>query len=107
MRRSEKIKTIHENSFGSISKCPCCEDIQVTLGNVVLTFSEEEYVEFDLFFDEIRRDFETLEGKTAQKYIIRTNRNGLALSLTHQELEATLELFNFSKIIRSANKLIN
>jgi len=108
MREKELVKTIHKNEFGNLSKCSCCNEIQLSLGNVILTFSEEEYLEFDLFFDEIRRDVEALEsnGKQSTKYIIRTNRQGVTLSLSHQELKKTIELLDFSKIIWTVNQLI-
>jgi hypothetical protein len=37
--------------------------------------------------------------------MIRTNWNDLVLSFTYQELKNTIELFDFSKIMLSVNKL--
>lgn len=98
---------LHENDFGNIAKCTCCEELQLTLGNVIICFSEEEYADFDTFFDEIRNDFkkEILTKSKFKKYVIRTNRDGLILNFSYKELKQTIELLNFSTIMLSVNKL--
>jgi hypothetical protein len=50
MRRFSSLNVLHQNSFGHIAKCRCYQEIQICLGNVILTFSEQEYLEFDAFF---------------------------------------------------------
>ena len=78
----------------------------MNLGNVIVTFSAEEYADFDLFFNEIREDFSLeIEDGSSRKYIIRTNLNELVLSLSYQELKDTIELLNFSNIMLSVNQL--
>ena len=103
------MKILHENSFGHIAKCPCCEEFQLILGNVLLTFSENDYLQFDNFFDEIRADIVTEKPSTnsKRKYVIVTNYNGLVLSLTYPELLNTMELLNFSTMMISVNNLMS
>jgi hypothetical protein len=103
------MKILHENNFGHIAKCQCCEELQLNLGNVLLTFSEEEYLQFDNFFDEIRTDIftDTSYINPNRKYVVVTNYKGVVLSLTHTELVNTIELLNFSTMMISVNKLMN
>lgn len=105
--RKQTMKILHENDFGNIAKCECCQELQLCLGSVILTFSEEEYLEFDNFFDEIRKDFAT-ENPTqnrSKKYVVVTNHKGLVLSFTYQELYNAIELLNFSTLMLSVNQL--
>ena len=101
------MKILHENAFGYVAKCKCCNDLQLGLGNIVLTFTEAEYKQFDLFFDEVREVFETEKNMKCsnQKYFIRTNYNGMVLSFTYQELRNTIELLNFSNVMLCVNEL--
>lgn len=106
-KKKSTMTVLHENSFGNISKCSCCDELQLTLGNVIICFSEEEYADFDIFFNEIREDFKK-ENRTkskSKKYVIRTNQNGLILNFSYKELKQTIELLNFSTIMLSVNKL--
>ena len=106
MRNRLSMKVLHENNFGYIAKCKCCSDLQLNLGNVIVTFSTKEYADFDLFFNEIREDFSLeIEDGSSRKYIIRTNLNNLVLSLSYQELQDTIEILNFSNIMLSVNQL--
>jgi hypothetical protein len=98
---------LHYNDFGNIAKCNCCQDIQLSLGNVILSFSEEEYHQFDSFFDEIRIDFEIEKPSKScsKKYVIVTNHKGITLSLSYVDLSNTIELLNFSTLMLSINHL--
>lgn len=103
------MKILHENDFGNVAKCKCCNDLQLSLGNILLTFSEEEYFLFDSFFDEIRQDFATEKptNNCNRKYVIVTNHKGLVFSLSYRELSKTIELLNFSSMMLSVNKLMS
>jgi len=107
LRNTTTMKVLHHNDFGNIAKCKCCQDLQLSLGNIIFTFSEEEYYEFDSFFNEIREYFDTekRDENCSRKYVIVTNHKGIILSLSYQELYHTIELLNFSTIMLSVNKL--
>jgi hypothetical protein len=101
------MRILHNNNFGNIAKCTCCNDLQLTLGNVLISFTEEEYLDFDLFFDEVRIDFknEIEKGDYNKDYVIRTNKDNLTLLFSYQELKDTIELLNFSTLMLVVNKL--
>lgn len=105
--RTKSMEILHENDFGYISKCNCCDDLQLNFGNVIISLSEEEYLEFDTFFNEIRKDFNIEKEDVGfnRKYIIHSNLNGLTLSFSNKELQKTIELLNFSTLMLSVNEL--
>lgn len=105
----QSMKLLHKNDFGNISKCKCCNELQLNLGNIILTFTEREYLEFDYFFNDIREDFATEEpsNNNEKKYVVVTNHKGLVLSLSYQELYSTIELLNFSTIMLSIHNLMS
>ena len=108
MLHSKSMKLLHKNYFGYVAKCKCCKDIQLGLGNVILTFTEQDYFDFGSFFDEIRENYKAIEDKNnfKKKYIISTGYNGVILSLSYKELEYTIELLNFSNIMLFVNSVI-
>jgi len=107
MAKCTRMVVLHHNFFGNISKCNCCNNLQLTIGNVIIPLTEEEYFEFDEFFDEVREDFKT-EKKTNSKrkeYVVRTSVDNLILVFSYQELRATLELLTFATLMLTVNKL--
>ena len=103
------MKVLHENKFGHIARCQCCQELQIKLGNVVLSFSDDQYSQFDNFFNEIREDIftEKLCFKKNRRYVVVTNYKGVVLSLTHTELLDTIELLNFSTMMISVNEIMD
>ncbi|PCI93130.1 MAG: hypothetical protein COB15_16860 [Flavobacteriales bacterium] len=103
------LKILHKNSFGNIAKCKCCNDLQVTLGNIIFSLTEEEFLDLDIFFDEIRRDFDLITNNETRtrEYIIKFNFKDLVLAFSHKELQDTIELINYSSILLEVNKTID
>jgi len=108
MKHPNSVTLLHENNFGYIAKCNCCTEIKVSLGNIILSLTEQEFRDFDTFFDKIRIDFEkdkkNKDGQNNRRYYIKTYFNELILSFSYQELSETIELLNFSNIMLSVNK---
>ncbi len=107
LKNRTTMTVLHQNDFGNIAKCTCCQELQLNLGSVILTFSEEEFHQFDNFFNDIREDFVTEKptNNCNKRYVIVTNHKGIILSLSYAELYNTIELLNFSTIMLSVNKL--
>jgi|TARA_R110000782_G_scaffold237188_1_gene323368 predicted N-acyltransferase len=101
----DNLYILHENKFGYIAKCFCCNQIQVSLGNTVFNFSKKEYEEFDSYLNEIRATHIKSLSKN-QKYIIRTNKEGVAITVTNNELLAIVELLNFANILLEVSDLM-
>ena len=102
----KQMKVLHQNSLGYIAKCKCCDDIQIKFGNAILSFTNDEYKDFDMFFDAIKQDFELEPRDFKCDYLVNTDIDGLILSFTYSELSQAIELMNFSNVILSCNKLL-
>jgi len=101
----DNLYMLHENNFGYIVNCSCCNQVQVSLGNTVFNFSKKEYQEFDSYFNEVRESqIQSLNRN--QKYIIKTNKEGVAITVTNDELLATVELLNFANILLEVSDLM-
>ena len=61
MKKSDTLKTLHQNSFGVVAICKCCNEIQIRFGTTILNFSIKEFYIFNKTFDEVRILFD--EGK--------------------------------------------
>lgn len=102
------MKILDKNNYGQISKCTCCDEVQFQIGTCILTFTKEEFYEFDIFFDEIRKDMEQVACKDHEKrqFIVKTNRNNTILFLSFNELEAAIELITNATLLLSVNEMI-
>lgn len=101
---NSSINIIHKNDFGYIATCKCCNHLQLNLGNVILTLNKNEYTKIEQVIAEVK----TLHGNDDfnGKYMIRVNEEDFILSFNQKELNQTIELFELSRILFSANQLI-
>jgi len=102
---SQTLEVLHENNFGHIAKCKCCGEIQVGLGNALLTFSEKEFQEFDYFFNDIRA-YITSSNPDDRKFTIQTKSKGVNLYLSYLELVNAVDLLDNAKIMMMVNGLL-
>ena len=95
---SEAHTIIFKNRFGYVSRCNCCRDMQLCLGNMVLAFNEEDFNDFKSSFFALN-DPENLQlhinGKI-KRFTIHTSFTDLTLSLSEKEYEWTSEILNMA-----------
>ena len=91
---------IHANSFGYVSRCNCCRDLQLCLGNIVLVLGQNDFESFRSNFFELN-DIETArlhrDGQS-KRYTIMTSYTDLTLSLSIREFELTADLLNLAEL---------
>ena len=96
--KSESHTVIFKNPFGYVARCKCCRDVRLCLGNMLLSFNEEDFHDFKSSFFALN-DFEDLqlhiEGKI-RRYILHTSFTDLTLSLSKKEYEWTSEILNMA-----------
>ncbi|HLU85302.1 MAG TPA: DUF6686 family protein [Vicingaceae bacterium] len=102
------MKILDKNNYGLISKCECCDEVQFQFGTCILTFTKEEFFEFDEFFDEIRKDIKHVNCNDNDKrqYIVKTTRNNTILYLSFNELKAAISLVTNAMLLLSLNDMI-
>lgn len=91
---------IHANSFGYVSRCRCCSELQLCLGNMVLVLGESDFINFKRSFFELN-DKNTLRthrcGKV-KRYTFLTSYSDLTLSLSLREFQMTEDLLNLAEL---------
>lgn len=95
------MEVIHQNEVGYIGMCPCCGDIQMSMGNLVLSMTAQEFQEFCTHFDEIRKELHVnmTEDYFGSRYVVKTNIEGVFLSHSVREFERILELLDCAKVV--------
>ncbi|MCJ8289192.1 MAG: hypothetical protein HRT58_08520 [Crocinitomicaceae bacterium] len=100
---------IHTNPFGYISRCNCCQDLQLCLGNVVLVLGESDFANFKRSFFELN-DFNSVrvhrEGRV-KRFTFLTSYSDMTLSLSKQEFHFTEDLLNIAELDAIINRELN
>ena len=100
---------IHKNPFGYISRCNCCHDLQLCLGNMVLVLNEEDFSDFKTSFFKLN-DIETVsihrDGQM-KRYTLQTAYTDLTLSLSKREYDYTSDLLNLAGLSLVYNIKLN
>ncbi len=91
---------IHSNSFGYISQCNCCQDLQMCFGNLILVLGQSDFINFKSSFfglNNINTASVHRTGKTT-RYSIMTSYSDITLSLSQKEYEMTSDLLNLAEM---------
>lgn len=91
---------IHANAFGYVSRCNCCKDLQLCLGNIILVLGQNDFMNFKTNFFELN-DIGTARlhrNGRAKRYTVLTSYSDLTLSLSLREFELTSDLLNLAEL---------
>ena len=93
-------RVIHTNAFGYVSRCNCCRDLQLCLGNIVLVLGESDFANFKLSFFELNDANSTRIHRVGriERFIFLTSYSDLTLSLSKQEYQLTEDLLNMAEL---------
>lgn len=91
---------IHANQFGYVSRCNCCQDLQLCLGNVVLTLGKSDFTNFKRCFFELNDPTTVRLHRTGRikRYSFHTSYSDLTLSLSKKEYRLTVDLLNLAEL---------
>ncbi len=100
------MEILHENEYGHIAICDCCGDIQLCLGNVLMTLNQEEYQDFNRVFREISFYMDIRGSEIMDRtFVVNTKNKDVKISFTYEDLAHTVELLNCSNLMMSVNEL--
>ena len=90
------LQIIHKNNTGYIGVCPCCEDVQFCLGNVISFMPKDAFLKLNCSFQKIFEKFEErfLIMPNGKKITVRTPVDNLLLSFSKKEFLQVIELFD-------------
>jgi len=77
----------HEDSSGYVVRCTECEKIQIGYGNLMVTFSREDFTVFRNWLRKIKAEQHPSQKPTLRSIVIPTPCEGMKLLLSLRELE--------------------
>ena len=77
----------HEDSSGYVVRCTECEKIQIGYGNLMITFSREDFSVFRNWLRKIKAEQLPTQKPTLRSIVIPTPCDGMKLLLSLRELE--------------------
>lgn len=92
-------QTLHHNSLGMVSQCPCCNEIQIRLGNLFTYMPVGEFVKMVRCMERIgdkREHHLTVLPDGSNVMLIRTPVTNVLITLSPFEFEDALDLLNSS-----------
>lgn len=101
---------LHENRFGSVAKCECCNKYSLRLGTVVLPATTYQMKELIKAFKETL--LSCFSAKSCQRYNSQTRVNfalnaaHMSLSLCRTEILMAIEVLEVSVLMLEVNKII-
>lgn len=87
----------HEDRIGYVVHCPECGKIQVGYGNLVFTFSMEDFESFCWWLHKIKADLHPSQHEGMRNIVIPTPCEGMKLLLSRRELN------DFNLMLESAD----
>lgn len=107
LTRNPKLEILHQTKLGYVGKCPCCDEIQFAIGNVISHLPSQGFVA--LLRAMIRMceigEMDIMDMPNGERILLHTSAEGLMLSLSTIEFLDTIELFeqaNLSLEVRKA-----
>lgn len=76
----------HDDNTGYVVRCAECEKIQMGYGNLMITFSTEDFTSFRWWLKKIKDDVHPSQRETVRSIVIPTPCEGMKLLLSLREL---------------------
>lgn len=99
---------LHQNEMGYVNCCLCCGEIQFCIGNLVSHTSRKGFENLHTAMDKLKsRIHENLMSMPdGERVLLRTPAEELLLSLSPEQYDLTLELFERAKVMLQVNELL-
>lgn len=106
---SNSSEKLHKNDYGEVVLCGCCENLQLTMGNVMLKMPSKGFYNLQQVLGAMLRDkaFAARLQCPNQKLIIRTPSKHLFISVTPPEFKALVDLIENALLIYEVKLLIS
>ena len=77
----------HDNKSGYVIRCEECENLQVTFGNIIITFGKEDFNKFIGVVKDLRAKQQPEADIVVKSIIIPTPCDGVRLLFSYRELQ--------------------
>ena len=104
-------KIFDQNSFASIARCECREDLQLCFGNIALMLKTPEFLNLSRQIEQTYHEMRTRSYNCQSQFMIHTSVKNMAfmfnfreLSLLREVIQNTLLLFEVDGILSNPNR---
>ena len=108
MKNRDTLKTLHQNEYGAIRKCSCCDEIQIIFGTYFCSLPEETFMQFAKYLDAQQLNMaDQMESMPAcQRMLINTGTEKHMLAVRKKELTGLVEVVTMAAILLEAENLL-
>lgn len=105
---SGRFKILHQNRFGYVAKCACCNEVQFAIGNLVSHLPQEAFMQLFHAFQEAATNIEerVLDLPNGQKILLQTPMTNLFLSLSIEEFAGSVDLLEQARLMLLVGDLL-
>lgn len=101
---SQSHKVLHQNNIGKVTKCNCCEKLQVLIGTTLMTLNQEDFESClsslsDLAYDLKRKNH-------IQTIYLRTPSNAVYITLSQHQFLDTIDLLKGASLMLEINGIL-
>ncbi len=102
----EKSHTVlHQNDIGQVTKCNCCEQLQILVGTTLMTLNQKD---FDACFSSLNKLAENLESTDHVETIyLRTPSNDVYITLSQKQFFKTIDLLKGASMLLEVNEILH
>ena len=103
---NHKNSILHQTENGSVLKCTCCKNLQVSFGNMVMKLSYDQFLSFMECIDKVNLNkTPNAHLPNEKEYLIRLP-NDISFAFTREEMIELKELLEWSQATLKVNNLL-
>ena len=108
LTRNPDLIILHQNEFGYVGKCPCCDEIQFSFGNVLSHVPLKGFIALNKGLNKKYKSIQSEMYKMpdGKKTLIQTSASEVIVSLSKKELETLIELFDQAVLSLEVRQLL-
>ena len=86
----------HDDSIGYVVECDECQKIQTGFGNLMVTFTQEDFENFRRYLLQATENRQAAGDKKIKSIIIRTPSDGICFLLSEEELMGLQQMIEYA-----------
>ena len=96
---------LHQNSIGQVTRCNCCNKIQILIGTTLMTVNR---IDFDSCFNSLNQLATNFESAThVQKIYLRTPSNHVYIALSQTQFFEAIDLLKGASVLLEVKEILN
>jgi hypothetical protein len=107
MNKQSSTEFLHQCDYGSVSVCNCCDDVQLSFGNILIQLPIQGLINLSLVIQDIRQNNYNFSSCFGENILIRTPQQNMFITVTQEEFEELTELLAQAINMYEVRKLLS